>query len=175
MSTADRHITVQEKRLPILGEVCIAATNVGVCAIALRTWNDHDLRLQRWIDDGFTVSYDKHPLATKALQELSAYTHGNTTPFSVPIDFRYLPDFTNRVLRHLLNVPHGELITYGQLAARVDSPKASQAVGGAVGRNPIPIIVPCHRVVAANGIGGFGLGLPCKRALLKIECIMLSK
>jgi O-6-methylguanine DNA methyltransferase len=156
-----------------LGRIEIAATDLGICAIALPKWNDHDLRLQAWEAAGFQVKRAKHPLIEQALAELRAYADGSCLTFNVALDLRHLPTFTERVLLTLLLVPAGQLLTYGQLAAKAGSPKASRAVGGAVGRNPIPVIVPCHRVVASNGIGGFGLGLPCKRVLLAMEGVHL--
>ena len=157
-----------------LGRIEIAATDLGICAIALPKWNDHDLRLQAWEAAGFQVKRAKHPLIEQALAELRAYADGSCLTFNVALDLRHLPTFTERVLLTLLLVPAGQLLTYGQLAAKAGSPKASRAVGGAVGRNSIPVIVPCHRVVASNGIGGFGLGLPCKRALLAMEGVHLD-
>lgn len=159
--------------LPRLGRVEVAATTTGVCAIALPQWNDHDLRLGPWEEAGFRAERTPGALVRQALTELRAYAEGRSTTFAVPLDLRHLPAFTTRVLRALLAVPAGEVITYGRLAVKAGSPGASRAVGGAVGRNPIPIIVPCHRVVASNGIGGFGLGLACKRALLGIEGVEL--
>ncbi len=157
-----------------LGRIEVAATDLGICAIALPKWNDHDLRLQAWEAAGFQVKRAKHSLIEQALAELRAYADGSCLTFNVALDLRHLPTFTERVLLTLLLVPAGQLLTYGQLAAKAGSPKASRAVGGAVGRNPIPVIVPCHRVVASNGIGGFGLGLPCKRVLLAMEGVHLD-
>ena len=69
------------------------------------------------------------------------------------------------------NIPYGQVQTYGQLARAVGSPGAARAIGRACGANPLPLVVPCHRVVAANGLGGFALGLDAKRALLALEGI----
>lgn len=159
--------------VPRLGRVEVAATNMGVCAIALPQWNDHDLRLGPWEAAGFRAKRATHALVMQALAELEAYGNGRCLTFTVALDLRHLPPFTGQVLRTLLKVPAGQLTTYGKLAAKAGSPGASRAVGGAVGRNPIPIIVPCHRVVASNGIGGFGLGLECKRTLLEIEGVVM--
>jgi methylated-DNA-[protein]-cysteine S-methyltransferase len=159
--------------LPGLGQVEVAATAVGVCAIALPQWHDHDLRLGPWAAAGFRAKRARHPLVEQALAELDAFGQGRCLTFGVALDLRHLPVFTTQVLRALVNIPAGQLTTYGRLAATVGSPGASRAVGGAVGRNPIPIIVPCHRVVASNGIGGFGLGLACKRALLALEGVVM--
>jgi methylated-DNA-[protein]-cysteine S-methyltransferase len=156
-----------------LGPVEVAATDQGLCAIALPRWNDHDLRLGPWEAAGFRAKRAKHDLVQQALAELRAFAEGRCLAFTVALDLRHLPPFTERVLRALLKVPAGELTTYGRLAAKAGSPGAARAVGGAVGRNPIPIIVPCHRVVASNGIGGFGLGLDCKRTLLALEGVVM--
>ena len=171
MRSAPGSVTIHlaSATLPRLGRVEVAATAAGVCAIALPQWKDHDLRLGPWEEAGFRAERTTNAMVRQALAELRAYAEGRSTAFTVPLDLRHLPPFTARVLRALLAVPAGEVITYGRLAVRAGSPGASRAVGGAVGRNPIPIIVPCHRVVASGGIGGFGLGLECKRVLLGIE------
>lgn len=163
------HIHLGCAVLPRLGTVEVAATAQGVCAIALPRWNDHDLRLSAWEAAGFSTTRSPHPMVTQALAELRAFAAGRCLDFSVALDFRHQAPFTERILRTLLKVRAGQLTTYGKLAAQAGSPGAARAVGGAVGRNPIPIIIPCHRVVASNGIGGFGLGLDCKRTLLAIE------
>lgn len=159
--------------LPRLGPVEVAATDRGLCAVALPRWNDHDLRLAAWEAAGFRTKRATHPVVTQALEELQAFAEGRCLTFTVALDLRHQADFTVRVLRTLLKVPAGQLTTYGKLAAKAGSPGAARAVGGAVGRNPIPIIIPCHRVVASNGIGGFGLGLDCKRTLLAIEGVKM--
>ena len=160
--------------IPRLGRIEVAATDLGVCALALPKWKDDDLHLHPWEAAGFQSKRAKHPFIEQALAELRAYAEGSCMTFHVALDLRHLPAFTERVLLTLLLVPAGQLLTYGQLAAKAGSPNASRAVGGAVGRNPIPVIVPCHRVVASTGIGGFGLGLPCKRALLALEGIHID-
>lgn len=103
--------------------------------------------------------------------ELRAYLRGELREFRVPLD---LDDqgtpFQRSVWSALRHIPYGELISYGDLARRVGRPGGARAVGQANGRNPIPIVVPCHRVVASGGgLGGFSAGLPVKRHLLAIE------
>ena len=101
---------------------------------------------------------------------MDSYFSGNVTRFSIPLDLRVPTDFTDRVLRNASRIPFGQTMSYGEIAKRVDSPRASRAVGAALGRNPIPIVVPCHRVIASDGrIGGFTGGLAIKKALLRLE------
>ncbi|MCC6672035.1 MAG: methylated-DNA--[protein]-cysteine S-methyltransferase [Planctomycetes bacterium] len=90
------------------------------------------------------------------------------------LDLAGLPPFHQRVLRALREVPRGSVIRYAELAARVGSPRAARAVGDAMRRNPFPILIPCHRVVARGGLGGFGGGLEIKRRLLRSEGVDLD-
>ncbi len=166
-------LSLGSARITGLGVVEVAVSDRGVCAIALPHWNDHDLRLGAWEAAGFHARRVPHPLIEQVLRELTAYANGAVQEFQVPLDLRHLPPFTVQVLNCLRSVPAGALITYGQLALRAGSPRGARAVGGAVGRNPIPVIIPCHRVVAGNGIGGFGLGLACKRTLLALEGVTM--
>jgi len=85
------------------------------------------------------------------------------------IDWRGVPEFDRAVLTAIRAIPAGDAWTYGEVAQAIGKPGAARAVGGALGRNRVPVIVPCHRVVAASGLGGFGLGLDAKRALLAAE------
>lgn len=162
-------ITIASVRIPRLGQVLAAVNERGLCGLALPDWNDHELQLGPWEKTGQVAKPGKHPLLDCTFAELKQYATGRLTRFTVPIDLAPLPAFTRQVLTTLLKIGHGKTLSYGELATRAGSPRAARAVGGAVGRNPIPVIIPCHRVVASNGIGGFGLGLECKRALLAIE------
>lgn len=102
-------------------------------------------------------------------RQLEAYFAGELTDFELPLAPRTTP-FQGRVLAELRKVPYGTTVSYGELARRVGNPKASRAVGLANGRNPIPIVIPCHRVIGANGnLTGYGGGLPVKRQLLALE------
>jgi methylated-DNA-[protein]-cysteine S-methyltransferase len=104
-----------------------------------------------------------------AVEQLDAYFAGELTEFDLPLRLHGTP-FQQRVWAALRDIPYGETISYGQLAARIGQPTASRAVGLANGRNPISIIVPCHRVIAAGGkLGGYGGGLDRKRILLDLE------
>ena len=109
------------------------------------------------------------PVLAEATHQLCAYFAGERTTFDLPLDMRGNP-FERRVWDELTAIPYGETASYGEIARRIDAPGAARAVGLANGRNPIAIIVPCHRVIGANGkLVGFGGGLPMKRALLDLE------
>ncbi len=103
-------------------------------------------------------------------RELDEYFAGRRTAFALPIDFSLSRGFGRRVLRATAQIPYGSVATYGQVAARAGSPRAYRAAGTALGHNPIPIFVPCHRVLhAGGGLGGYTGGLERKRYLLGVE------
>ncbi len=109
------------------------------------------------------------PALAPIVEQLQAYFAGELTAFELTLDLRGTP-FQRRVWGALQEIPYGETISYGELARWVGSPNASRAVGAANGRNPVAIVVPCHRVIAADGgIGGYGGGLERKRWLLEHE------
>jgi O-6-methylguanine DNA methyltransferase len=111
----------------------------------------------------------RRPVLTQALAELEAYFLGERTTFSLPLQLEGTP-FQRRVWDRLLRVPYGRTTTYRDLAAAVGNPRATRAVGGANHRNPISIVVPCHRVVGADGgLTGYGGGLWRKEWLLRHE------
>lgn len=110
-----------------------------------------------------------HPWLAAARGQIEEYLAGARTTFSVPLDPQGTP-FQQRVWQALLEIPAGTTVTYGELARRVGAPSAARAVGAAVGRNPVSLIVPCHRVVGASGaLTGYAGGLDRKRALLELE------
>jgi methylated-DNA-[protein]-cysteine S-methyltransferase len=110
------------------------------------------------------------PLIEAAKRELIAYFNGSRTDFTALVLDPQGTPFQLQVWQELRRIPRGQTISYGELARRVGNPKASRAVGQANGRNPIPIIVPCHRVIAADGsLGGYSSGLDRKRWLLRHE------
>lgn len=149
-----------------IGALRCAATPKGLALVAL-PGGDFDAPLARLAKLHGAPRKDDGHAAAKAL---SAYFAGTRRDFGVPVDLELATPFARKVLTRLCAVPFGGLTTYGALAKAVGRPGGAQAVGGAVGSNPVPIVVPCHRVVAAGGrIGGFGGGLPMKRALLRLE------
>jgi methylated-DNA-[protein]-cysteine S-methyltransferase len=109
------------------------------------------------------------PLDREARRQLAAYLAGRLRELDLPVA-PDLPRFTGAVLGAVARIPYGETRSYGEIARAVGSPRAARAVGQAVGSNPLPLLIPCHRVLAAGGrIGGFGGGLPWKRFLLGLE------
>jgi methylated-DNA-[protein]-cysteine S-methyltransferase len=105
----------------------------------------------------------------EAIRQLREYFAGRRSEFELPLAPEGT-EFQRTVWNRLREIPYGETISYGELAKRVGNPKASRAVGAANGQNPIPIVIPCHRVIGSNGkLTGFGGGLPVKEALLALE------
>lgn len=114
------------------------------------------------------------PITEQAAVELQEYFAGKRTEFTVAA----LPcgsAFQQRVWSALSRVPYGRVVTYGALAAAIGQPTACRAVASAVGKNPLLILVPCHRVVAAAGLGGFSAGLEAKRILLTLEGVQIEE
>ncbi|KAF1687682.1 cysteine methyltransferase [Pseudoxanthomonas broegbernensis] len=110
-----------------------------------------------------------HPLLRRAQAQLDEYFAGHRRAFDLPLAPQGTP-FQRQVWFALADIPYGRTVSYAQLAATLDRPTATRAVGAANGRNPLPIVLPCHRVIGANGaLTGFSGGLPTKRFLLELE------
>jgi methylated-DNA-[protein]-cysteine S-methyltransferase len=103
-------------------------------------------------------------------RELDEYFEGRRTSFDLPLDWRLTRGFNRQVLRRTAEIPYGQVSTYSKVAAAAGSPRAYRAAGNALGSNPIPIVVPCHRVLhSGGGLGGYGGGLETKEFLLRLE------
>lgn len=113
------------------------------------------------------------PVLEKAVVQFKEYFAGKRQNFDLPLQLNGTP-FQTRVWKALQKLKFGESATYQTLAQRVGNPNSARAVGNALGKNPIPLIVPCHRIVSSNGIGGFTGGLPIKRYLLSKEGVDLN-
>jgi methylated-DNA-[protein]-cysteine S-methyltransferase len=151
-----------------VGSLFVAATQHGLCRISY-TLEGQDDELARI----FGTRVLRTPL-DDVRRELDEYFDGRRRDFDLPLDLRVAP-FHELVLRELALVPYGQLSTYGTLAARVGRPRAARAVGTVMNRNPIPIVLPCHRIVGADGsLTGYGGGLHVKRALLELEGATLA-
>lgn len=120
---------------------------------------------------GVAVTPTISPLLLEATTQLNEYFSGIRREFTVPLNpfFKATP-FCRKVWEQLMLIPYGESISYAELARRCGNPKACRAVAQACGRNPLPIFIPCHRVIASDGtLGGYAYGLPLKRHLLNLE------
>jgi len=155
-----------------IGSLLVAATQRGLCRIAYDAEPEQELeRLARSF--GVRVLRSSKPIDA-ARRELDEYFEGDRRRFDLPIDVALLADFNRRVLGELAQVPYGEVVTYGELAARAARPRAARAVGTVMNRNPLPIVLPCHRVIGANGkLVGYAGGLERKEQLLRLEGAIL--
>jgi methylated-DNA-[protein]-cysteine S-methyltransferase len=153
-----------------IGDLLVAVTDRGLCRIAYRPdaaldelstdFGARVLRIPKRVDD--------------VRRELDEYFAGKRHEFDLETDLSPVPAFQQQVLRELARVPFGEVTTYGALAAKIGKPRAARAIGGAMNRNPIPIVLPCHRVIGSTGsLVGYGGGLDRKEALLRLEGALL--
>lgn len=164
------------------GRVLLAATKRGIVGAGVddeaRFTKDLATRLEGpVVRDGPEAPEGAGAMLGRARAQLMDFFAGRRKGFDLPIDLRGVPDWDRRVLEATRSVPYGEVTSYGRLAAMIGMPRAARAVGGALGRNPVWILVPCHRVVAGDGsLGGYGGGLGAldvKRALLASEGVSL--
>jgi methylated-DNA-[protein]-cysteine S-methyltransferase len=155
-----------------IGPLLLAATDRGVCRIHF------DADPEAGVDDlarrhGVRVLRVPRRLDGPHRQ-LDEYFEGRREVFELRTDLGGVPAFQAGVLRELERIPYGQVTTYGELARTIGNPRAARAVGGALNRNPIPIVIPCHRVVGSTGsLVGYGGGLHRKEALLRLEGLTL--
>ncbi len=114
------------------------------------------------------VKVTSNKLLIKASKQIEEYLEGTRENFDLPLSFKGT-EFQHKVWKALLKIPYGKTLSYQELAMKVGGKNYSRAVGGAVSKNPIAIIIPCHRILSSNGLGGFAGGLKIKKELLKIE------
>ena len=160
-----------------IGPLMLAATRDGLVNVVFHASDAvRDRAVERLAArlGGEPVEDPDSPLLTEAIRQLRAYFAGERHDFDLPLDWSLISGFNRQVLRELASgVPYGSVVGYGDLAGRVGQPGAAQAVGTAMGANPLPVVVPCHRVVESDGgIGGFGGGLETKRRLLALEGVL---
>ncbi len=109
----------------------------------------------------------------EARRELDLYFEGKLTDFDLPLDWRLSKDFRRKVLRAIARIPYGQTRSYTQMATSAGNVRAVRAAGSACGSNPLPLVVPCHRVLRSGGaLGGYGGGLPMKEGLLRLEGVL---
>lgn len=160
-----------------IGPLLLAATDRGLVLVAFHADpRVRDAALAKLASRlGTAPAQDPgSPLLAEPIRMLTAYFAGDLREFDLPLDWSLVTGFQREVLRELYTgVPYGTVVGYGELARRVGQPGAAQAVGLAMGANPLPVVVPCHRVVERDGgIGGFGGGVETKRHLLALEGVL---
>jgi O-6-methylguanine DNA methyltransferase len=152
-----------------IGTVWVASTPYGVCKISLGA--DQSGAFLSWLSRHIGVARPREEpqLMTGVVAQLREYFSGSRRVFDLPLDARGTV-FQRAVWSQVVRIPYGATATYGDIARLVGKARASRAVGAAVGANPLPIVVPCHRVIGAGGsLTGFGAGLDVKEALLRLE------
>jgi methylated-DNA-[protein]-cysteine S-methyltransferase len=156
-----------------VGQLFVGVSDRGLCVISYEA--DPDLQVER-LARGFGSRVLRSPRPVDPTRrQLDEYFAGKRKRFDLDIDLRLARDFGRTVLEELGRVPFGEITTYGALAARAGKPKAARAVGTIMNRNPVPIVLPCHRVVGANGsLVGYAGGLERKQMLLRLEGALLA-
>ncbi|HEY7149174.1 MAG TPA: methylated-DNA--[protein]-cysteine S-methyltransferase [Gaiellaceae bacterium] len=150
-----------------VGTLLVATTERGLCRISYDP--DPERQLESLAETfGVRVLRAAKPIEP-VRRQLDEYFEGKRTEFELPLDLR-VTGFNREILKRLARVPYGQTTTYGTLAAEAHRPKAARAVGVVMNRNPVPIVLPCHRVVGANGsLVGYGGGLERKEQLLTLE------
>ena len=149
-----------------LGPMLLACGPQGLCGV----WFEGQQHGPTTAEQVHWHFQNSHPILNAAKEQLQAYFKGQLHSFSLPLQWPQATSFQLAVWQSLLGIPFGHTSSYGQLAAQLQNPQAVRAVGAAVGRNPLSIIVPCHRVLGKNGaLTGYAGGLPRKQSLLKLE------
>ena len=169
----------------LVGPIWIAATETGLCAIQLGevdpdrffTWLRKHIGpdpVRKWGQQAEAESEDAPSISlASATMQLQEYFAGTRRDFALPLDTRGTP-FQKAVWAAVRRIPYGTTATYGQIAGMIGHPRAARAVGRANGANPLPIVIPCHRVVGTNGsLVGYGAGLHIKATLLRLEKVLL--
>ena len=163
-----RKVTIGVVEHTALGAIWLAFTEHGLAAVGVReSQASFSQQLERM---GFNQVVVDQDLLAGPLEQVKEYLSGERRSFEFPIDWSVLPSFQQSALQATWAIPYGQTRTYAQIAAQVGRPRAARAVGRAEATNPMPLIIPCHRVIAAGGgLGGYSSGLDRKRWLLRHE------
>ena len=157
---------VQARYAGPLGDMIVAATARGVAGI----WFEGQKHMP---DNSSWPEQPAHPVLARAIAQLEEYFGGTRDAFDLPLDLQGGTAFQQSVWQALLAIPRGGTTSYGVLGQRIGRPAAMRAVGAAVGRNPLSVVVPCHRVLGADGsLTGYAGGLERKTALLQLEGVL---
>ena len=150
------------------GPMLTAVTDQGLVTVVID--GDDEAHLDRIARDISPRILESPARLDGVRRQLDEYFAGRRTDFDTPVDWRLVKGFSLKVLQATAAIPYGRVSTYKDMAIQAGSPKASRAAGNALGSNPIPIVVPCHRVLhSSGGLGGYGGGLPMKKFLLELE------
>ncbi len=153
---------VQSRTQTPLGPVTLAASDIGLAGIWFE--GQRHFPAQAWRQQ------PEHAVLQEAARQLTAYFAGERSHFDLPLDLRAGTEFQRAVWQALLQIPSGHTCSYGALSSAIGRPSAVRAVGGAIGRNPLSVVVPCHRVIGSAGsLTGYAGGLDRKTALLRLE------
>ncbi len=169
MKEYDRQICMAYIENENIGSLTITASPKGITSCE---FNSISVFEHAVVEQEDCVDTDAAIILANAINQVNAYLHGKRKIFDVPIDWRGISTFTKSVYQTAMQIPFGEVRTYGELALVVENPKAARAVGRAMATNPFVLIVPCHRVIASSGhLNGFSApnGLETKRWLLEHE------
>ena len=169
-ATAERSVDVTYRTVDSpIGSLLLATTDAGLVRVAFAD-EDHERVLQQ-LADRVSPRVLRHPARLDATaRQLDEYFAGRRQAFTVPLDWRLASGFRSTVLHHLPDITYGHTASYAAVARLVGNPKAVRAVGTACATNPLPIVVPCHRVVRSDGgIGGYLGGVEAKTKLLALE------
>jgi O-6-methylguanine DNA methyltransferase len=150
-----------------LGRFRLAATEKGLAIIDFTNSREFDEYVKKLFGN-FCIKKSGGPINKQAEKEIKSYLSGRLKKFSLKLDVTGTP-FQKRVLHEVASIPCGQTMTYGRIAELIGHPGAARAVGSANARNLLPIVIPCHRVLAVNGLGGYAGGLKIKRYLLDLE------
>lgn len=154
----------------MVGDLWIAVTEAGLAAVEFG--GGEAGFVQRLVERTGRRALRSASRTAAARGELREYLDGHRRTFTLPVDLRHVTPFQRSVLQAARSIPPGEVATYGQIGRRIGRPRAARAIGQALGSNPVPIVVPCHRVLAADGsLGGYSGrgGVRTKRRLLELE------
>jgi methylated-DNA-[protein]-cysteine S-methyltransferase len=153
-----------------IGHLLLAATPIGLVQLS---FFDHDAALDHLAARISPRIVDAPKRLDPVRRQLDEYFDGRRQRFELPIDWALVGEWGRKVLDACARIPFGEVRTYRDMAVAAGSPSASRAAGSALGRNPVPVIVPCHRVLRiGGGLGGYAGGLPVKEHLLRLEGVL---
>jgi methylated-DNA-[protein]-cysteine S-methyltransferase len=157
-----------------LGGLTVAATPAGLVRVSYDEFRERAAVLEQLAARVSPRVLEAPARLDEIRRELDEYFEGRRTSFGVPIDWSHLAGFTRRVLRRTASIPFGEVSSYAEVAAGAGSPRAVRAAGNALGANPMPVVVPCHRVLrTGGGLGGYTGGTERKEFLLRLEGALL--